>query len=270
MIDPELRAECLRLRAWVQSRRGFLDGILALDELAASQPLAFELANDYVCAYRYQGLIPPCGIEPWIKRGYRFLEQDDARVDGAALPFLDHWGYFLLRNGRADEARCKLQDACQPARLENANPGAEARALADLGDAFRALGYRAEAAAMLDEAQCIQANHELEGDLADFSLTYLSKLAPNPAIALGHLDQAKAIQTRLGNVMGETRVLLLEARLANNPTVAARSKARVQELRGLRPALCSCRLLGKILDHWKEWTSRAADPDGGIDPFWWL
>jgi hypothetical protein len=75
---------------------------------------------------------------------------------------------------------------------------------------------------------------------------------------------------RLGNVMGEARTLLLEARLASNPTVAARSKARLKELRGLRPALCQCRLLAKLLDNWKEWTNRAADPDGGNDYFWWL
>jgi tetratricopeptide (TPR) repeat protein len=270
MLDSELHSEYLRLRAWVQSRRGFLDGILALDEMAQSQALTFRLVNDYVCAYRYQGLIPPRGIEAWIKRGYNFLTSEGASSDGPALPFLDHWGYFLLRNGRADEARCKLQDACQSVRRENTNPGAEARALADLGDALRALGHRAEASALLDEAQHLQVEHQLEGDHADFSLTYRAKLDPNPAIALGLLDQAKTIQTRLGNVMGEARTLLLEARLMSNPTVVARCKARLHELRGLRPALCKCRLFSKILDNWKDWISRAADPDGGIDSFWWL
>ena len=270
MLGSELRSEYLRLLAWVQSRRGFLDGILALDELAGSQPPTFRLVNDYVCAYRYQGLVPPRGIEEWIKRGHTFLTSEGTSSDGPALPFLDHWGYFLLRNGRADEALSKLQDACQLFRRENANSGAAARALADLGDAHRALGHRAEASALLDEAQRLQVDHQLEGDLADFSLTYRAKLDTNPAIALGLLDQARTIQMRLGNVMGEARTLLLEARLAGNPAVAPRCKARLNDLRRLRPALCQCRLLAKILDNWKEWTGRAADPDGGNDSFWWL
>jgi len=82
MLGSELRSEYLRLLAWVQSRRGFLDGILALDEMAGSQPPTFRLVNDYVCAYRYQGLVPPRGIEEWIKRGHTFLTSEGASSDG--------------------------------------------------------------------------------------------------------------------------------------------------------------------------------------------
>jgi hypothetical protein len=66
-------SEYLRLRAWIQSRRGYLDGIQALDELAQSQPMDLSLVNGYVCAYRYQGLIPPPEIEAWIDRGRESL-----------------------------------------------------------------------------------------------------------------------------------------------------------------------------------------------------
>ena len=263
-------SEYLRLRAWIQSRRGFLDGIPALDALAQSQPMTLSVANAYLCAYRYQGLIPPRAIEVWIRRGREFLSPGPEPSDGAALPFLGHWGYCLLRNGRADEALRTLQNACQPSRRESAIPAAIARALADYGDPWRALGHHTAAATLFAEAQRLQTEHEFEGDLADFALTYRAKLEPNPARALELLGQAKTIQTRLRNVMGETRTLLLEARLLRNSAATAQHKARLHELRGMRPALSQCRLLAKILDNWEAWTNGAADPDGGTDCYWWL
>jgi hypothetical protein len=123
---------------------------------------------------------------------------------------------------------------------------------------------------LLDEAQHLQADHQFEGDLADFALTYRAKLEPNSACALELLDLVKANQTRLRNLMGETRTLLLEALLRRNPADTVPCQARLHELRGLRPALSQCRLLGKILDHWDAWISGAADPDGGTDLFWWV
>jgi tetratricopeptide (TPR) repeat protein len=269
-FDLELHTEYLRLRAWIQSRRGFLDSIPAVDELARLEAMDLSLANAYVCAYRYQGLIPPRAIEPWIRRGRELLSPRPDPSDGASLPFLEHCGYSLLRNGRPDEALRTLEDACHPIRREGADASAIARALADYGDACRAVGHRAEAVTLLDEAKCLQEAQRLEGDLADFALTYAAKLEADPARALELLGQANTIQTRLGNVMGETRTLLLEARLLRDRTVAARHKARLHELRGMRPALSQCRLLAKILDHWDVWINGGADPDGGRDKYWWL
>ena len=262
--------EYLRLRAWIQSRRGFLDGINALDELAQSELMTFSLANAYVCVYRYQGLIPPRAIEAWIRRGREFLSPRPDGADGAALPFLGHWGYFLLRTGQPYDALRILHDACQPIRRESAIPAAIARALADYADACRAVGQHIEAAALFDEAQRLQTENQLDGDLADFALTYRAKLETNSARALELLGQAKTIQTRLGNVMGETRTLLLEARLLRNPAITAPHKAHLHELRAMRPALSQCKLLAKILDHWGVWINGGADPDGGGDVYWWL
>jgi proteasome accessory factor A len=270
VLELGSHAEYLRLRAWIQSRRGFLDGINALDELAQSELMTFSLANAYVCVYRYQGLIPPLAIEAWIRRGREFLSPRPDRADGAALPFLGHWGYFLLRSGKPYDALRTLHDACQPIRRESAIPAAIARALADYGDASRAVGQHAEAAALLDEAQRLQTELHLEGDLTDFALTYRAKLETEAARALDLLGQAKAIQTRLGNLMGETRTLLLEARVLRNLASTAPHKARLHELRGMRPALSQCKLLAKILDHWDVWVRGGADPDGGRDTYWWL
>jgi tetratricopeptide (TPR) repeat protein len=269
-LELENHSEYLRLRAWIQSRRGFLDSIPALDALAQSELMTLSLANSYVCAYRYQGLMPPPAIEAWIRRGREFLSPRPDRSDGAALPFLGHWGYFLLRSGQPYDALRTLHDACQPIRRESANPAAISRALADYGDACRAVGQHFEAKALLDEAQAMQTEHQLEGDLSDFALTHRAKLETHSERALELLAQARTIQTRLGNVMGETRTLLLEARFLRHRTLTVQHKARLHELRGMRPALSQCRLFGKILDKWEAWTSGGADPDGGGDTFWWL
>jgi tetratricopeptide (TPR) repeat protein len=186
------------------------------------------------------------------------------------LPFLGHWGYFLLRSGQPYDALRALHDACQPIRRESAIPAAIARAVADYADACRAVGQYNEAADLLDEAQALQVEHQLEGDLADFVLTYRAKLETDPACALEWLGRAKSIQTRLRNVMGETRTLLLEARLVRNPAITVAHKARLHEFRGMRPALSQCKLLAKILDHWDVWINNGADPAGGGDAYWWL
>ena len=269
-IEWVQHSEFLRLRAWIQSRRGFLDGIPALEELAQRQPLDLSLINTFVCCYRYQGLMPPPAIEAWIERGRQLLSPAPDPSDGAALPFLGHWGYYLLRNGRLEDALRTLQDACRPVRRRASNVGAIARTLADYGDAWRAVGQPARAAALLDEAQSLQRQHLLEGDFADFVLTHRAKLQTNPEQVLELLSQARALQTTHGNLMGEARTLLLEARLGHDPELAARHKTRVQELRGLRPALSQCRLLAKILNHWEAWTNNSPDPDGAQDAFWWL
>jgi hypothetical protein len=269
-FELELHSEYLRLAAWIQSRRGFLDGIPPIEALAQSQPMTLSLVNCYVCVYRYQGLMPPCAIEPWIRRGREFLSPSPDGSDGAALPFLGHWGYYQLRRGQPYDALRTLHDACQPVRRESAISEAVARVLSDHADACRALGQLSEAADLLDEAQAMQEEHQNEGDLADFALTYRAKLETNPTRALEWLGRAKAIQTRLGNLMGEARTLLLEARLLGNPGSTAPHKARLHELRGMRPALSQCKLLGKILDHWGVWANGGADPDGGRDAYWWL
>jgi hypothetical protein len=264
------RCESLRLLAWIQGRRGFLDSTTTLDQLAQMREMTFALANDYVCAWRYQGLIPPPAIEPWIEKGRAFMEQNDESSLGTVVPFLDHWGYTRLRNGHALEAHQLLERACRPERLHSANDGAVARALADFADACRALGRREEAARALAEAGRVQLENQSEGDYADFTLTGRAKLEANPARALALLAEAKETQARSGNVMGETRTLLLEARLARNPELPATIKGKLRDFREKRPALLKCPMLAKIFDNWKAWIRGDPDPEGGSDAYWWL
>lgn len=270
VFEPRERYEYKRLLAWVQCRRGFLNGISALDRLAQSQPPNFSLINDYVCAYRYQGLIPPPAIEPWIEKGRAHLAQNPDLEPATAVAFLGHHGYTLMRNGRLEEVLKLLEDSCHPRRRPLAHPHNLSRALAELADVHRALGNRPQALQSLDEAQRLQLAHDFEGDLADFALTYRAKLEPDPDRARTLLAEVKCIQTGLHNRMGEAHTLLLEARLSGNAAAAATLKPRVLELRDQLPALNQCRLLSKILSHWDEWVGGAGDPDGGADAYWWL
>ncbi|MSU61527.1 MAG: hypothetical protein EXS31_03880 [Pedosphaera sp.] len=268
-FDSDLNYEFLRLRAWVQSRRGFCDSISALDELMRLHSLTFSLVNDYVCAYRHRGLVPAAAIERWIETGREFLAASDGN-SGTAVAFLDHCGLFLLRNGHPSEAMAALEDACRPERRLQANPGVIARALADLGDVYRAVGRAEDAHRTLEAAERLQLAQNFEGDLADLTLTYRAKLDSDRAVALQLLDQVRAIQIRLHNRMGEARTLVLQARLLRDLSATAPIKSRLHELRGLRPALSQCPALAKVLDHWDDWVTAAVDPDGGTDFYWWL
>jgi hypothetical protein len=268
--ELEYHEDLFRLRAWIQSRRGFLNGTLALDEMGLTERQDLSLINCYVCCYRYQGLMPPPAIGEWIARGRRLLAPEPDPLDGASLPFLDHWGYSLLRTGRLEKALLRLRDACLPIRRDSSNPGAIARALADYADACRAAGLRADALCALEQAENIQVSNHLDGDRSDFVLTYRAKLESDPVRALETLRQAKGIQTRQRNLMGEARSLVLEARILRDLEQAAPLKIRLHELRGLRPALSQCRMLAKLLSQWDLWTTGAPDPNGGTDPFWWV
>lgn len=124
-----------------------------------------------------------------------------------------------------------LQDACQPTRRQCSNPAAVARALADYGDACRALGQHSKAAAALEEAQCLQIDNQLEGDRSEFALAHRAELETNPARALELLGETKAIQTRLCNVLGETRSTLLQARLLHNPSIRPKEWPTLQRRR---------------------------------------
>lgn len=270
VFEPGERYEYQRLLAWVQCRRGFLNGIPALDTLAQSQSLTFSLINDYVCVYRYQGLKPPTAIDAWMERGRAHLGQDPDLEPAVAVAFLGHHGYTLMRNGRPEEALVVLEDCCHPRRRSQAHPHTLSRALAELADVHRTLGHRQQALQALDEAQGLQLAHDFEGDLADFALTYRAKLEPDPERARTLLAEAKTIQASLHNRMGEARTLLLEARLGADATAANAAKTRLLELRDHLPALTQCHLLAKILGHWERWTGGAEDLDGSGDFFWWV
>jgi hypothetical protein len=146
--------------------------------------------------------------------------------------------------------------------------------LAELAEACCLTGDLDRARSELDRSANLQIAHQLEGDLADFSLTRRAKLESrsNVAAARELLRQAKEIQVRLDHRVGEARSWLLEARLVNgeqNGDFRSQAHRRVLEIQSQRPALAQCQLLNRILEHWKEWTTGGMLRDE-TDYFWHL
>jgi hypothetical protein len=105
-------------------------------------------------------------------------------------------------------------------------------------------------------------------DIADYTLPYLAKLQESANAAIETLLQAESIQKSFRNQMGETRTLLLEARVASGDTHASSLKERIRSLKEQVPALGQCKLLKKVVERWEEWTSGNPSPDETGDVFW--
>ena len=202
LFQPSDHTEYLRLLAWVQGRRGFLDGVTALEQLAQMQPMTFSLVNDFVCALRYQGLIPPPAIEPWIEKGRQLMEQESDSNHGGSVPFLDHWGYTRLRYGQPQEARRLLQQAClHRCHLRPTMGRAAAHwPISRMPAGCWTCAMRPRSA---QGGRTAAARKQGRGGLCGFHADCRAKLESTPTRALALLDEAEGIQTASGNVMGE-------------------------------------------------------------------
>lgn len=252
ILSVAQRRDYCRFSAWVQARRGFLDSQAALREVVNDDTEDLSQIGDVVCALRYQGLCPPSSVEPWIVRSERLMAANEA-ADATSIPLLGHIGYHRLRQGKPRKALASLQAARRRPQFESAHAHVRSRILADMGDAFRMLGWKSRATAALAEAETIQREQGFEGDRADATLTYRAKLADSPSAAAESLAEALAIQTRLGNRVGEARSLLIEARTSTDPARHRAIRTRLVTLRRELPALKRCRLMRTIARNWRAW-----------------
>ncbi len=204
------RREMLRLRAWVQSRRGFTDGPAYLDALYAGQEPDLTMITDYVLVYRFQGLAPAAPIHAWLDRGRELLERSAGAQEHVDTPaFCEHWGYVLLRTGRAEEAVRVLEAGLRAPDDRPLDARIEGRLLSTLGDAYRVLGRRWRARRALRKAERLLSDFRHVGELADFPLTGLGKLELEAPRAMVHLRRAIEIQRAITNEVGLARTLLL-------------------------------------------------------------
>lgn len=253
--EPEL----VRYAAWVQARRGFLDGPRTLDQLAPHRPLDLVAICDYVCVYRFQGLAPPPEIEPWLVRGLELMNREQPHELGTAAALLGHQTFQLLCQDRCTEALAAIERASQPDWYRRAHWRVQGRLLAEHAEVLRRLGDGAGAARLLDQAETLQRDRGCPADLADLTWTRRAKLlaADQPAAARHLLRQIRRIQTTNHNLQGLVRTLLLQLRLPAGHGVPARwataARNTVVELRDQRPALARCPLLARILSHWELW-----------------
>jgi len=258
-----------RYRAWLQSRRGYIDGTQYLDELYRDQPVNLSIASDYVFVYRFRGLSIPPEVQPWIERGRLLLDQADAAGEdsGEMLTFREHLGHVLLHEEKYIEALKILEPIWRWRRELCGELRIQGRALATLGNAYRITGRRRKACTCLNRAEHILDEHGFSGDLADMALAGLAKLALSSEEAIDRLTCAKRIQKELGSPIGLARSLLIEARRCSNVRRANNCKNELIEIRNSIPGLQNCRLLERILANWRQWIS---EPSAGseTDNYW--
>jgi hypothetical protein len=272
-----LQHELLRYAAWTQARRGFLDGPALLDQLAAHRPPDLVAICDYVCVYRFEGLIPSPKIEPWLERGLPHVTDAQSRELGTAATLLGHYAYQLVCENRCPEALEAIERACQPRLFDQTHWRAQARLLAEHGEIMRRLRDGDAAAELLARAANLQQIHGCEADLVDITWTRQAKLdaTRNPPRARRLLARVRKIQTENENLQGLARTLLLEARLRAPGRSLFRARRlqairkQVLDLREERPALGACLLLARIVGHWKLWTHGEMVADE-TDYFWRL
>lgn len=264
--DPLMPRHWMRLRAWVQARRGHTDAEQWLRPLPARRSDLCTV-NDYCFVFRFRGLLPYPDMESWVRRG----EQVSAHnPEAAALcTFREHAACWYLKANRVEEARRNIEAARESPSFDQAEPWCRGRILATLGETYRVLGEPRRARRALRQAKAVQSRSDLRGDLVEMTLLSLAKLERRRSAALGWIAQARELQQRTRSTMALARILVLESRLLPGADVAQNHCTLLDELRGHVPALGECRLLSRILADWQTWLSGEVQ-DEETDPFWGL
>ena len=256
----------LRLRAWVQARRGHLNGVDILNRINDPEHLTIDQITDYLLVLRFAGLAPRPEMEAHLAAGLRWR----GNRDNTCLPagFREHWGAFLIARGQLTEAESMLEELVR-SRTNEMRVVNRCRAV--LANAKRRLGKTAEARALLEHTRQQQLEHQFHGDLADFTLPNLAKLLceTDPDTARAWLVEAKTLQSRTRNRLGLIRTLMLDARLAALGNLAAHTPEAIRALSPDAPALTTCQLFRQIMERWGQWAQTSSVKENG-DVFWGL
>ena len=117
-FNADGRRDFLRLSAWVQTRRGFLDAPAILAELGPDEEPPLWLINDYAFVFRFGGLAPSPELTVWLRKGEDRLRQGPAEAPDTVAAFREHQGYALLMEGQMRKAARVLKQACQVLRRQ--------------------------------------------------------------------------------------------------------------------------------------------------------
>jgi proteasome accessory factor A len=265
---PE-QEEYHRLRASVLARLGLRECHETLDRAPQARAHPAAWATAHLTLDRWLGLVPPATADSWLSQARAHAAQEDPDIR-VRVGFLSAGGHLLMKRGRTAEGRAMLEEAAQPGWRNFIPAQLAASTLADLGEACRVTGDIPLATALLQEAGSLQVQHQLGGDQADLTLSYLSKLTTSPEEALEHLASANRLQIRGRSRVAQIRSRLLEARWSRQCELEEMNPVGLRQISAGCPALMECPLYAKILGHWQPWVEGAPDPEGGDDPFWGL
>ncbi len=267
-----------RFLAWIQARRGYIDGAECLDPIYRGQPVSLDMISDYVQVHRFQGLRPGHEYHTWCQLG---LDQLDNTL-GANLRFVamirSTHAFDLLCFSRPFEAWDAFHDSLRRELIDELHPRVHARFLTEKADVARWLGRFEEALALLDEAHEIQMRENYKGDIADLTLTQRAKVMARKGDfedAWELLAIALRTQRDDANVVGEARTRMLMERIRSRAVVDGdehaprESHERILAICRDRPALASCPLAYRIREQWRLWCAGRTLP-GETDSFWGL
>jgi hypothetical protein len=275
MLHIPVRKDVNRVLAWVQARRGFLDGPSVLAEVYGREVTNLAAICDHLHVYRFHGFTVGPKMNECLERGLQMFAQNSEARPGDTASLMGHHGYQLLCEGKPDEAIAAYEDALRPEHSDFVHRRYRARLLTEQAEALRRLDRCDEANALLAEAKRVQVERHYRGDMVDLTMVQQAKTAVHNerhVDALCLLRAAAQSQADLGNLLSQTRSLLLIARTPSPPNPArteelANVRQQILECRQQRPALAQCPLLARILEHWDLWV--AGEMLAGETDFFW-
>jgi hypothetical protein len=257
-----------QLLAWVQSRRGDIDAVMALLPAAARNHRGpFVGIHEHVAARRFAGLVPRSDIWEWIGKADDYTAAHPELERDAAFACLGHKAFACLVQERLADAKSILERLTADGDYLVKQARLAARAWCHLAEVHRLQRCCREAWRCLDTAARIQEQHNFLGDRAEFTLGCKAKLVEDGAAALRYLDDAEAIQNRLAHRMGWARTLFLRARLSGQPAVQHECRVRLESLCAELPSLRVCPKATELMELWPDWTAGKPSPTHR-DFFW--
>jgi tetratricopeptide (TPR) repeat protein len=260
LMPPPQRREFMRVRAWAQARRGFLDGpeiLNTLDDDGYVQSL--QRISDYMAVYRYQGLTPAAEVGAWFERGLRLASEANTRDPDIMVLLNEYQGCALLAANQCEAAQQLLQEALAGEKAGRGEVRILARLNSELGEASRVLGDLEKAEGLSETAAAFQEEHGFEGDLCEYTLPNLAKLRAGQPVALEHLAQARTIAERLHHPKALLRIMLIEARVTRDASRASAIFTTANALASALPAVSACPLWRRIQGSWPSWCAGIAD-----------
>ena len=265
--SPGWQLRYWRYSAWVNTRRGFLDGFELLGRAPARAP-DLNYLIDYVSVARFQGLfVSASRTREWIDRCETLLSGRLSPSSCTEVAWLEQKAAWLLCCHEVEQALALLQEA---QRVPDPEGHVVARIAVSLAEAYRRMNRLDQARTCLTRAYGIQRAARIRGDVADYTFFVLAKLESDIGRARRRLRQAQKIQESLGNHVGLIRSLLLRARLSGNPAEIQDLHHRISALAAPRPGVAQCPLYRHIMENWDRWVGDPQDTDKTADRFWGL